>query len=139
MKYEVSGRNGRAIGLLAAIYLFTAAALVFLEAHIWIVAGVVVMTLPALWDILVDRGAGLTLDGSGLTWFSGDISDAVALSAIDHVRFDTRMDLSVKVTVILAQGCKIRLPYDCLPPHRAFEAQLVGLKIRTERHHFGQL
>ena len=60
----------------------------------------------------------------------------VPLSEIDHIRLDTRWDFSVRATVLLTNGKRLRLPYEALPPHRSFEAALQARGIRVERHHF---
>jgi len=134
--HAMSGRNPRSVAVLVLLYSGILMALTYLEAAPWLMAIVVLITLPAVFDIAVNRRAGLTLDGARLAWFSGDTADEVALNQIRNVRFDTRLDLSVRVTVILLDGRKIRLPYDSLPPHRAFEKELVDQRVATERHHF---
>lgn len=59
-----------------------------------------------------------------------------ALSAIKTVRLDTRLDLSIKATLILHTGAKMRLPLDAVPPSAAFEEALKQRGILVERHHF---
>lgn len=137
--HAMSGRNPRSIAVLVLLYSSLLMALNFLEAAPWLMAIVVLITLPAVFDIAVNRRAGLSLDAAGLAWFSGAAADEVAVSQIAKVRFDTRLDLSVRVTVHLLDGRKIRLPYDSLPPHRDFEKALQDQGIATERHHFNLL
>jgi len=55
------------------------------------------------------------------------------------MRFDTRLDFSVRITVVTADGTRLRLPYDALPPHKGFEAACQAHGLRTERHHFALL
>ena len=55
---------------------------------------------------------------------------------IDRFRFDTRWDFSVRVSIVLHSGKRIRLPDESLPPHRDLETLLNQAGIRVERHHF---
>ncbi len=53
------------------------------------------------------------------------------------VLLDTRLDFSVRASVVLADGGrKIRLPYESTPPHKALEAALLARGIAVQRHHF---
>ncbi|MEO9631931.1 MAG: hypothetical protein ABJG14_16000 [Sulfitobacter sp.] len=93
-------------------------------------------TLPALWEIFTNPVSGLTLDDDTLTWITGKRDAKIALVQIDRVRLDTRLDMSVRATVILKTGRKIKLPFEATPPHRALETALQTRGITTERHHF---
>lgn len=136
LRFRRRNRSPRAIAILAGLYVLLAAAYFGIDAAWWIVALVLLLSLPAVWDIVADTSAGLTLDRYELAWFSGKRSGRLALAEIDRMRFDTRWDLSVRVTAILATGRKIRLPYDALPPHRDLEAAFELRGIRVERHMF---
>ena len=58
---------------------------------------------------------------------------------IDHMRFDTRLDFSVRVSAVLADRRKVRLPYEALPQHKRLEAACHAHGLRVERHHFSLL
>ena len=60
----------------------------------------------------------------------------VAFSEIDHFRLDTRLDFSVRATVVLRSGRKIRLPFEATPPHQAFEDALTARGVTVKRFHF---
>jgi hypothetical protein len=124
--------------LLAVVGIWTAlaAAIVVFGAALWLMALLAFGTLPALWDLWRNPMAGLTLDDAVLRWFSGKRHAEVAFPEIDLVRFDTRLDFSVRATVILRTGRKLRLPFEATPPHLDFEAALVARGLKTERHHF---
>jgi len=102
----------------------------------WIVGTLALFTLPALWEVITNREAALQLEDGILCWRDGARADRVALDALDQVRFDTRLDLSVRVTLVLTDGRRIRLPHACLPPHRMFETALNAAGVTTRRHHF---
>ncbi|GGH21845.1 hypothetical protein SAMN05444007_102356 [Cribrihabitans marinus] len=129
-------RTLRNIAVLAAIYAALAAVLLQLDAAPWLVGGLALFTLPALWDVLAGTSASLRLDGAELRWRSGRREGDLGLAEIDSIRFDTRWDLSVRVTLLLRGGGRVRLPQDCVPPHRDFEAALQARGLRVERHHF---
>ncbi len=106
-----------------------------LQAADWILVFLALPGLPALWDFVSNPVWRLELNDTMLSW-TGPRSDQIALSGIDHVRLDTRWDLSVRATIFLASGHKIRIPDPALPPHRRFETELNAQAVRTERHHF---
>lgn len=107
-----------------------------LEAHPMIVAFLALFTLPACWDLVTDPASGLSLTTDTLSWFSGKRHADVLLSEIDHVAMNTRLDFSVKVTLVLDTGAKIRLPFEATPPDQAFETALAAQGVKTKRTHF---
>lgn len=133
------GRNRRTVIIVILIYAALIAAILLIDAAWWLMAGLALFTLPALWDIYTNRSAGVTLTESNLHWFSGRHQAEINLSEIDHVRFDTRLDFSIRVSAVLAGKRRIRLPYEALPPHLEFEAALKNRSVRIERHHFSLL
>ena len=130
------GRSPRALLALALAYALMAAALLLLDAAWWIVAFFALLTLPALHDLWRNPQAGLQLDNLMLHWHSGRRQASVALAEIDHMRLDTRWDFSVRATAILTNRTRLRIPAECLPPHRAFEAALEARGVAVQRHHF---
>lgn len=102
----------------------------------WIVGGVVLFTLPAVLEGLWDARAWLSLTDTDLSWQSAGRDVRLPLAMIDTVRLDTRLDFSVRVTLCLADGRRLRLPPACTPPHRQFEAELQARGVTTRRHHF---
>lgn len=134
--FQAQGRSTRTMITVGLIWL----ALVFmwlgLEAHPMIVAFLALFTLPACWDLITDPPSGLTLTEDKITWHSGKRHAEVPLDEIDHVAMNTRLDFSVKVTLILKTGAKIRLPFEATPPDQAFEDALTERDIKTKRTHF---
>ncbi|MHA6263925.1 hypothetical protein ACXYMO_12045 [Arenibacterium sp. CAU 1754] len=134
--FERQGRSRRAILALAAAYAVLFAAWWFLDAAPWLIGAIGLFTLPALWEVLANPAAGLRLTQDRVIWHSGRRGGDLRLEDIDHVRLDTRWDFSVRTSAVLTSDKRIRLPDECLPPHRALEMQLKARNIRTERHHF---
>ncbi len=135
-EYTAHGRNRRTVMALAV----TAAVLVWLRlafgASIWLLGPFALVTLPALWDLWSNRASGVHLDDDALSWHSGRRRGRVGLHEIAHLRFDRRFDFSMRVTVVLNGGQKVRLPQEALPPRRAFSAALQARGIEIQQHPF---
>ena len=138
LPYTYSGQGRRPVTALVVAGLWGALlwAHLRLDAALPVTAALAAFTLPALYDLLANPRSTLTLDARTLSWHSGRQSAQIALPEIDHLRFDTRLDMSVRISVVRPSGVKIRIPYPATPPHAQFEqiAQSAGLK--TRRHHF---
>ncbi|MFY2825930.1 hypothetical protein [Ruegeria sp. MALMAid1280] len=126
----------RTILILISIYVALVALLVLFDAAWWLVGLLALSTLPALWDVVHGTRAGMTLDHDRIKWFSGNREGEIPLADIDHIRFDTRWDFSVRVSVALTSGKRIRLPDESTPPHNELEVTLQKAGFRVERHHF---
>lgn len=135
-EFSKRARTPRLLAVLVVIYAGFLAAVLFLNAAWWLILGLALTTLPALWDIYRDTCSDLSLGDDHLDWRSGDRNNGLSLAQIDYARFDTRWDFSVRVTFVLLNGTKQRLPPQTQPPHRQFETELQARGIRTERHHF---
>ena len=129
-------RTPQTVVILIAIYSVLLAAVIVIDAAPWLMAALALLTLPAVWDIWRNPGAGLGLDQTRLDWHSGRLSGTLELAQIDHMRFDTRWDFSVRVMAVLNDGKKVRLPHEALPPHRALETAFAARGVTVKRHHF---
>lgn len=134
--FENRGRSRRAVVALVLIYAVLLALVTFIDMSLWIAGALALTTLPAAYELVTDPRSGLTLDENGLAWFTARTRDSLPLALLDKARFDTRLDLSVRMTLILRDGRRIRLPHAATPPHRSFEAALTARGIAVERHHF---
>lgn len=131
--------SGRTLGALLVLLLAWLALLTLwfaLMASVWIVGALMILTIPALLDFATGRRAWLRLDDGMLCWGSGRAEGEVSLARIDHVRFETRLDFSIRVRLVLEDGRRIALPQDSLPPHPKLQEALAARGIRTTRHHF---
>lgn len=135
-RFDRQGRSRTTAAILAGIWAALIAAWFRLEASPWILGALALCTLPALRDLVANPAAGLTLGQDTISWHSGPRTAEIAIAEIDHVRLDTRADLSVRATVISNTGRRIRVPPDAMPPHQTFESALNERSVRTERHHF---
>ncbi|WP_370401835.1 hypothetical protein [Sulfitobacter sp. JB4-11] len=134
--FEQDGRRSLVALVLGVVWAVLAAAWLWMEAALWIVALLGAFTLPALRDLIRNPSAGLTLTDRDLTWHTGRYEGALDLSEVQHMRLDTRLDFSVRATAVLKSGRKIRLPFEATPPHRAFETALEARGLRVKRFHF---
>ncbi|WP_171210442.1 MULTISPECIES: hypothetical protein [unclassified Ruegeria] len=134
--YTRHNRTPRTVVILILVYAALISLVILFDAVWWLIGLLALPTLPALWDVVRDTSAGLSLDQNKLNWFTGNRTAEVKLSEIDYVRFDTRWDFSVRVSLITISGKRIRLPDESIPPHAEFESIFERAGIRVERHHF---
>ncbi|NVK13534.1 MAG: hypothetical protein HWE35_05075 [Rhodobacteraceae bacterium] len=135
-------RRGRSRAAILATGGWLAALLVLwlaLDAAPWLVILLALPVLPALADLIRNPLSGLKISASRIEWFTGKLTGKADLAEIAMVRFDTRWDFSVRATLILKNGKRIRLPQEATPPHQETEAEFQKRGIRTERHHFTAL
>ena len=92
--------------------------------------------LPLLYDIVTNRTAGLRLDGQTLSWHLGPTRESLPLDSIDHIRFERRFDLSMRLTVVLRSGRRLRVPAPCLAPTQSLEEAFETANLRFEHHPF---
>lgn len=137
--YETTGRNRSTLITLVVIWVAILLAIAIFDAALWLMAVLMLFTGPALYDLISGRRSGIRIDRGGLTWFSGRRTGEIALDRIEHIRLDTRLDLSVRASAVLTSGRKVRLPLETTPPPDQFEAALKACGIGVKRHHFSLL
>lgn len=130
------GRSQRTLAVLIAVYAVLLGLILLVDAAWWVMALVALLTLPALWDVYRNPSAGVTLNDTELTWHSGRRRGTLDLAEIEYMRFDTRWDFSIRVSAMLAGKKRVHLPFECVPPHRAFEAAFQARDITVKRSHF---
>lgn len=136
LEHNASGRSWRALLILSLVWMAIMTLWVALQAAGFVVALLMLATLPAAWDFANGRQASLRLDSTMLRWRSGRNEGEIALSKIEKVRFETRLDLSVRVRIQIESGRRITLPQDCLPDPKVLMDAFAARDIPTERHHF---
>lgn len=137
--YQTRGRNPRTALTVAGVWCLLAVLYIRFDAAPWVLAIVAAFTLPALWDLLRNPPAGLEMNDTTLLWFSGARDAQIPWSEIKLVRLDTRLDLSVRATVVLTSGRRVRAPFEATPPADTLEFELKARDIPVERHHFSLL
>lgn len=134
-RFESAGRSPRTAAALGAVAAL-AALLAWIGAHPAILAAAALLGVPLALDLWRAPTAALTLTDEALEWRHGGDAAAVPLAAIERVRLDTRLDLSVRATVETGQARPPRIPPPCMPPHRALEAALAARGVAVRRRHF---
>lgn len=135
-EFERSGRNHTTVIVLTTVWSVCWLAVWKFDASLIFIGLVLMCTIPALWDVVSNTRAGVRLNETTFFWYSGKACADVNLDEIDMVQFMTRLDLTVRVVVVLKTGKKVRLPPESTPPHKALQARLASLDVKTERHHF---
>ena len=64
-RYETTGRNRKTLVALVAVWVALIAALVFLDASIWLMGLIGLCTAPALYDLIAGRRSGVALKRRG--------------------------------------------------------------------------
>lgn len=95
-----------------------------------------IISLPALFDIGAGATSELRITHADIIWRSGRRDAKLPRGQLKSVRLDTRLDLSLRMTLITYHGGKIRLPYECVPNASQITAALDAQGIAHERHHF---
>jgi hypothetical protein len=134
--YETTGRNRKTLIALVMVWAALIAALLLLDASVWLMGLIGLCTAPALYDLIAGRRSGVALDAERITWFAGGRTGEVAWDKISHMRLDTRLDFSVRASAVLPSGRKIRLPLESTPDADTFEKVLSDRGIKVQRHHF---
>ena len=136
-RFRRTGRNRATLLSVLSIWAALVAAIVLVDAAVWLMGIIALVTVPAVWDLVANPPAGLDLTTKELTWFSGRRTGQLARGEIERIRFDTRLDLAVNARVHLVTGTVMRLPIEAVPPYKRFCDALDQAGIRHERHHFG--
>ncbi|MGR3504061.1 hypothetical protein [Pseudaestuariivita sp.] len=97
------------------------------------------LVLPAVWDMALNRVATLELDASTLRWNAAGQRGTVPLDEIKKVILDTRLDLSVRMSVDTTDGARFRLPSECVPQKDVIGAACEAQGLRVERNAFALL
>lgn len=137
--FHTHGRQRSTAIVVGTVWTLLLLAYLWLDASAVILGLIAAFTLPALSDLVRNPLSTFSLDDTHLRWRTPRQQADIALSEIDHLRFDTRLDLSVRLTVVRPSGVKIRVPFSATPPHAAFEPIAVQAGLVTKRQHFSLL
>ena len=129
-------RSPRGVAIVAVALALIIGAVVLIDAAWWIAGIFLVLTLPAIWDLIRNREATLRLDDATLDWSSGRRAQSVPLAQIDQVSLSTTLDFSQRATVQVKSGEKLRIPPECLPGGRQLDRALDARGISNRRSLF---
>lgn len=129
------GRNPRTFMALA-IAVVILGGLKAIGTTTWILAILGIFAVPALIDVLLNPVSTFSLADGVLRWKSATQEAEMRTDQIRSARFDTRLDISVRATLTMVDGSKVRIPNDVLPSPDRLQATLEAYDIPVERHHF---
>lgn len=135
-RFTRSARSPRAVALVALWWLGVLVLYLVLDASKVIVLIMAAASLPALYDIGANASSELRISNAAIEWRSGRRGAQLPRGQLKSVRLDTRLDLSLRMTLLTHQGGKVRLPYECVPKAQDIERALQEHDITYERHHF---
>lgn len=135
-EFRRQGRSTRTALALALAWALILLAGWRLDAALWVLALPALATLPAAWDLWQNPAAGLVLTDEALGWYSGRREVRLDLDEIKCVRLDRRLDMSLRLSVVLTSGKRLRIPAESAPPAEALEPALAARDIAVERHPF---
>ncbi len=134
--FQRASRGPRAVGFVVLWWLVIFALYAFLNGSWVILAILALCSVPALLDIYRGTSAALQITAKDIQCRSGKRAGSLARRQLKSVKLDTRLDLSLRMTLLTYQGEKLRLPYECIPKASDIEAALKAQDILYERHHF---
>jgi len=128
-----TSRNATSYTLVGGAIVVLLVMILWLEAHPLIVALFGVLIAPAIWTIMANTEAKLTVTDDAISWQVGARGDEVQLSDIDFMRARTSLDLSQRVAVFRHSGPKLHIPGPCLPSGRQLDEALEARDITVKR------
>ncbi len=134
--FERNARTSRTAAALIAWWVGLALLYLLVQAHPGILAGLLLLSLPAVYEFGANASSSLAFTEDEISWRAGRQGDALPRSGLKRVRLDTRLDLSVRMTLERHQGRDIRLPYQCVPPMTTLEAGLKAANLPYVRNNF---
>ncbi|KPA21972.1 MULTISPECIES: hypothetical protein [unclassified Shimia] len=129
------GRNRRTVMALGLAVLVLAG-LKAVGTVTWILAILGIFAVPALIDVMLNPVSTFSLADGVLRWKSATQEAEMRTDQIRSARFDTRLDISVRATLQMVDGSKVRIPNDVLPSPDRLQATLEAYDIPVDRHHF---
>lgn len=135
LSHHNHGRSPRTFVVLAA-YIGFLIFLAYIGTLEWILIILALFAVPAAIDLIRNPVTEFHLSDTEIRWKNSGQEAELPLSRVQKARFDTRWDFSVRVTLIMIDNSKLRIPQDAAPPHQTLEQAFKDRGLKTERHHF---
>lgn len=135
-EHVTAGRNPRSVLIIVVVWFVLILLRVQLQATWLLLVPLFLATLPALFDVINNRSTGLRIDDARIAWQSGTRDQSVPLDRIAEVELALRLDASLRATLMLDDGTKLRLPYECLPRRKVLEPELIARGLTVRRNDF---
>ncbi|QMU59607.1 MAG: hypothetical protein GKR98_16320 [Boseongicola sp.] len=117
-----------ALSVLALILL-----IFFMNLHPIVAAVFAVLISPAVWGVIANTQAEMTIDETQISWKIGQRGASVTIDDIDMVKARTGLDLSQRVTIFRHSGPRLYVPAACIPSGRIFDEELQTRGVKVQR------
>ena len=131
--FSRSGRQWSAIAYTSFAIVGLLVLIFGLEAHPLISAFFAVIVTPAVWDVVSNNRAELSISGEDIRWQVGKRANSARLDEIDRVKARTAFDFSQRVSIRLHDGKRRAIPPPCVPPGRVLDTELEARGVWVER------
>ncbi|MDA5556393.1 hypothetical protein [Shimia sp. MMG029] len=132
LSHTAQGRNRRSI-IVLTLTIVALGGLLFAGTHWAIVAFLSLFTLPTLVDVLFNPQASFALTEDEVRWKNATQEADIALGKIQSIQIATRLNVAFRITLVMYDGAKVRIPQDVLPPRADLEAAFNHLSIPVNR------
>lgn len=132
LKHAHHGRNPRSILVLGLVSIGLIGLLSY-GIHWGIVAVLSFFVIPTLVDVVFNPVATFELDDKGIRWKNATQEAELGFHQIKSVHVATRLGVAFRITLIMYDDAKVRIPQDVLPPRVDFEAALEHQDIPVKR------
>ena len=134
--FERQGRSKSTVIVLAALYVIYLWLWMALSIAPFIMALGIIVTVPALVDLVLNPSSGLRLDHDTLDWHHSKRNVSIPRHQIKQMHIHLRMDRSIKLVTELENGKKIRVMQPATPPLRDLEDGFTRLNMPFQKHPF---
>lgn len=132
LKHAHYGRNPRSILVLSLVTTGLIGLLGY-GVHWGIVAVLSFFVMPTLVDVAFNPVATFELDDNGIRWKNATQESELSFHQIKSVHVATRLGVAFRITLIMYDEAKVRIPQDVLPPRADLEAALDRHSIPVKR------
>ena len=102
--YGTVGRNWTTLITTAVVWVVLITLIVKVDMALWLAGIVFLFTLPAVYDLITARASGITINTQQIAWYAGKQDGDIPKRLIEYIKLDTRLDLSVRCTLVLYSG-----------------------------------
>lgn len=128
LTHTAQGRNLRSITVLI-VTVIALGGLLLAGTHWAIVAFLSLFALPTLVDVLFNPVADFALSDTEIRWKNATQEARIELHQIRAIQIATRLNVAFRMTFVMHDGARVRIPQDVLPPRAALETALTDLGI----------
>lgn len=132
LKHTHHGRNPRSMLVLSLVTIGLIGLLGY-GIHWGIVAVLSFFVIPTLVDVAFNPVATFELDDNGIRWKNATQEAELGFHQIKSVHVATRLGVAFRITLVMYDEAKVRIPQDVLPPRAKFEAALEHHDIPVKR------